>query len=1167
MSDAKEHMNIFFSYCTRDRHLARPIVQALKQRIENVEVFFDESEIHTGEIFQKVNAALDRCNVFVFYLGPAGIGNWHDKELGVAFDRYCRQDVITIVPVLAEQLDGYRALPALARIFPAITVGSDANSINNLVQVITAGNRLCTYCPFVGAAPIDVEQSHLFFGRDKYVNTLIKTVRDHRFVVVAGDSGLGKSSLVRAGFLPEFLGGALDAPHVAPPERYFLISKPDNDFFRSTMEGLAKLNHQMRWTANAILERDASAEHNRAQLINALGRSIGDKLEVVWFIDQFEELILNHKAELRAKAIQFLLLAQEISFLRIVISVRSDCIGLFAEYGQLYAKLIDEDARVLLAPMSDIDITEVITKSLRFTEYRQETNELVDRVARDIAGNSSRLTLLQLALHLAWQRAPHGGIVRAYRGVDSALTEFTERAHQLPELESVCVRLVDQVGDQTRVLRRRADRSEFDDEQWKTAHQLASLEFGALVSIGTNERQESYAELSHDSLLKNWIIIWKLITDKSEQMQALFKLRQKLERWDGETTLDVWGAKRAAQPLKDQRWLSPNIKRLLSAERKLKLIALAFFALVAVFILLQSVQWQNAKESEAQAQLQTQIVQSKVLLSNPDSFLTGLSELSYSLKSGATLAQASDAIDLVFSKPQQIPKLVIDSLGEQAFFSQDGKWLLLADEFPRVWNLETGVELKDLSIFGGNPLMKRPTRADGENSPDVEIPTSFSSALGGAYPTANSNVYVVSKDRIDIWNLADFSVRSRAGVKRKGRIVVLPNEEIYNLEIDDGGMILWSESKHAALRVKTPQSCTKFPTASVFGNFIKLDCQQQDNLLIDPATGKAEQQSNTELQDARGNLLVRNRRIKNNSNTSIFDILSRDVVVETAEKREALMILRKYRAFEVKFSADLTAIILIKSNTIEVRKILDGSLLVDPIRVQQATNPALSKSGMLTYIEAGTRLVAVDTTTNKNNPVFFAHPELIINYRVSADESLLVSQTAGKTILWCLRFCGHEFRLPLIGQVNLEDGSVLVQDQDKLRTIDPLSLQLSAGFKQISGTDLRAVKSGEFLWASTWQSGKYQVLQQIGANPSDWNRVVVPAMGMEPKIEAFGKGKFAFADAKKLYFWSPKTGELREMPNKNLIGVSTMFAGGKFLPQTLPSANAPCKYTFGREAR
>jgi len=167
MSDAKEHMNIFFSYCTRDRHLARPIVQALKQRIENVEVFFDESEIHTGEIFQKVNAALDRCNVFVFYLGPAGIGNWHDKELGVAFDRYCRQDVITIVPVLAEQLNGYRALPALARIFPAITVGSDANSINNLVQVITAGNRLCTYCPFVGAAPIDIEQSHLFFGRDK----------------------------------------------------------------------------------------------------------------------------------------------------------------------------------------------------------------------------------------------------------------------------------------------------------------------------------------------------------------------------------------------------------------------------------------------------------------------------------------------------------------------------------------------------------------------------------------------------------------------------------------------------------------------------------------------------------------------------------------------------------------------------------------------------------------------------------------------------------------------------------------------------------------------------------------------------------------------------------------------------------------------------------------
>src|SRR3954469_8871616 len=63
--------------------------------------------------------------------------------------------------------------------------------------------------PFPGLRPFKTSEFQLFKGRDGQSEELIKRLNSSHFLAVIGSSGTGKSSLVRAGLIPQLLGGYL----------------------------------------------------------------------------------------------------------------------------------------------------------------------------------------------------------------------------------------------------------------------------------------------------------------------------------------------------------------------------------------------------------------------------------------------------------------------------------------------------------------------------------------------------------------------------------------------------------------------------------------------------------------------------------------------------------------------------------------------------------------------------------------------------------------------------------------------------------------------------------------------------------------------------------------------------------------------------------------------
>ncbi len=129
----------------------------------------------------------------------------------------------------------------------------DAHVLLRELEALSAGRRVAVLGddgnPFAGLAPFQEADADRFFGRAREVGAVLARLRSCPLIALAGPSGVGKSSLVRAGVIPQLKrsGEGWDA----------LILRPG----RSPLAALSR--HPGR--AGALGHRSAAAARERAR--------------------------------------------------------------------------------------------------------------------------------------------------------------------------------------------------------------------------------------------------------------------------------------------------------------------------------------------------------------------------------------------------------------------------------------------------------------------------------------------------------------------------------------------------------------------------------------------------------------------------------------------------------------------------------------------------------------------------------------------------------------------------------------------------------------------------------------------------------------------------------------------------------------------------------------
>jgi WD40 repeat protein/serine/threonine protein kinase len=354
-------------------------------------------------------------------------------------------------------------------------------------------------CPYKGLASFQPEDASVFFGREDVVGDLLRRLQTNRVLVVAGPSGSGKSSLVRAGLLPALRTGSIPG---SEDWRYELLTPGIDPFDELHYRLTRNADGKPRYTADELTDDPR------------LGRRLlDDNGEQGWllYVDQFEEVFTQQDDPAVARAFVDALAAMADptdSRLRLVIAVRADFYGRCAQIPWLAQRITEN--QVLVGPMGNDDMRRAIEEPARRNGLRFEPG-LVDAVLDEGGQSAGSLPLISHALVETWSRRDGnvltlsgfntaGGVGGAIAQSADALFEATFDEAQQRAAKRLLLRLVTP-GEGTADTRRRLPFSELERDSEADVMATVVDEFVSARLLAVDDKG---VEIAHEALIAGW---------------------------------------------------------------------------------------------------------------------------------------------------------------------------------------------------------------------------------------------------------------------------------------------------------------------------------------------------------------------------------------------------------------------------------------------------------------------------------------------------------------------------------------------------------------------------------------------------------------------------------------------------------------------------------------
>lgn len=436
---------------------------------------------------------------------------------------------------LLAQITSLEAALSVARAHVATDPQSlDWSSLQLYGRSSSGDTRPIVHRPYRGLLAFQPEHQRFLFGRDDEVREILGDLAElsrterPRFLVVAGASGTGKSSLLLAGAIPALMRRA-DGPAA------FVVMRPGS-------------SPQSALTA-ALLTLSTSA-----------GGPDGSRPRLL-IVDQFEEIFTHGtSAELRQSFAQKLwqLASSPDSLVTVFITLRVDFIGQCSELQldgaglRLDRVAYDPAHRVFIPQMTTAQLEQAITGPARLSGLALEPG-LCSRMLADTGAEPGALPLLEDTLDLLWQKRQGRLLTQAaydaLGGVTGALHSRADslidglRPDQQGLARGLLVRLInlpDASGHGTRrrvVLDELRPKDSKDPQEAARFEELVQMLVQERLLLCTEQESKTCIEVAHEALIRRWERLRRWASEDRESLLALAQVEQWVSEWQARGTL------------------------------------------------------------------------------------------------------------------------------------------------------------------------------------------------------------------------------------------------------------------------------------------------------------------------------------------------------------------------------------------------------------------------------------------------------------------------------------------------------------------------------------------------------------------------------------------------------------------------------------------------------
>jgi WD40 repeat protein len=553
---------------------------ACRLRERSVTPWLDTWDLAPGDLrIPKIEEAIRKAPAILVCIGKEGLVGLQALETWAALTQAMRSKSKRVVPVLLQGASETDQLPLFLQTYePADLRKEYEQEIQRLLSAIRGIAPEPTVkgpigiCPYRGLESFDEEHSRFFFGRGKKLEELLEHLRQEaRLLVVTGDSGSGKSSILRAGLIQAVRAGKINGSY-----RWLTISmEPKSRPCHELAVLLTRSLHQEELRIEPG-ETQAAEARSRRGIVETLGMIENDlrknpdalsnhidlalksqpgKPRLLLVVDSFEQL--HHKffdkdggkdLEEREAFLANLRDAASVvdGLVHVVIGVRSD----FVPWGRgTFTGIKRREA--FISDMQPEEIEEAITLPARFADARF-SDGLVNTLKEAVHKEPGKLPLLQFALKQLWSNASNNELTfQAYAAMGEFKGAVTSYADDLLKKMkpaerdlafAILGRLV-QLGEKSDTDTRRTDtRSELESIKKDVARAVLIRLVDGRLLIARNDAQlfgegtsgEVRIELAHEILIREWPQLKQWINDNREKLKLYEALRRRALSWSSD---------------------------------------------------------------------------------------------------------------------------------------------------------------------------------------------------------------------------------------------------------------------------------------------------------------------------------------------------------------------------------------------------------------------------------------------------------------------------------------------------------------------------------------------------------------------------------------------------------------------------------------------------------